>query len=129
MVDPEATLEQLLSTRHAEVGLFLVQMRPTPLSQGPDTPAGAEMLRRHLVYLWELEARGVLFASGPVDLHTPDQEGLCILCVGDRAQAEAIAHAEPFHQAGWRRNTVRAWNLNEGESVPVGRAMRDRLKS
>lgn len=129
MVNRDATLEELMRDRHPQIGLFVVFMRPTAENQPPTTPEGAEMLRRHLVYLWELEARGVLFASGPLDFKTPRQEGMCILAVATRDEAESIAAAEPYAQAGWRKNEVRAWDLNEGESVALGQSMRQRARA
>lgn len=121
MVDREITLQRLLATRHAEVRLFAIFMTPTALARPFSEPAGAELFRQHLLYLWELEERGKLFGSGPLDPGTPGVEGMCIVAAADAAQAEAIAAAEPFRKAGWRTTRIREWQLNEGNAVPVGR--------
>jgi len=116
----DMTLEDFLRDRHPEIQLYAVFMKPTERLQPASTPEGAEMMRQHFIFLLRLEEEGKLFASGPLDPATPDQEGMCLLAVGSREEAEQIAAAEPFGRAGWRTNRVRAWQLNEGAAVPVG---------
>lgn len=123
MVDRAITLQRLLATRHAEIRLFTLFMTPTALARPFSEPEGAELFRQHLLYLWELEERGKLFGSGPLDPGTPGVEGMCIVVAADAREAEAIAAAEPFRKAGWRTTRIREWQLNEGDSVPVGRQL------
>jgi uncharacterized protein YciI len=123
MVDRNMSLEDFLTHRHCEIPLFVVMMKAGPKLKGRDTPEGAEMLRQHFLYLWELEAQGKLLGSGPLDPGTPDQEGMAIIAASSREEAEAIAHEEPFGKAGWRINRVRAFNLNEGLATALGRQL------
>jgi uncharacterized protein YciI len=37
-----------------------------------------------------------------------------IIRAKSREEAEAIAAREPYGAAGWRTNTVRSWQMNEG---------------
>ncbi len=123
MVDSSWQLDDFMKNRLAQVQLYVVFMRPTEKQQSPATPEGAEMLRQHFLYWWELEDQGKLFGAGPLDRGTPEQIGFCILAVDSREEAEALAHAEPFHGAGWRVNEVHSWELNEGLAVPIGRQL------
>jgi uncharacterized protein YciI len=123
MVDPSWQLEDFMQNRHAEVQLYAVFMRPTEKQQSPETPEGAEMLRQHFLYWWELEEQGKLFGAGPMDPGTADQTGFSIIAASTREEAETLAHAEPFHKAGWRVNEVHSWHLNEGVAVPLGQRL------
>jgi hypothetical protein len=42
---------------------------------------------------------------------------MALLVAPSRQEAERLAHAEPFHIAGHRHNTVQHWQLNEGPAV------------
>ena len=123
MVDRNMSLDDFFAHRHCEIPLFAVMMKAGPKFKGRETPEGAEMLRQHFLYLWELEAKGKLVACGPMDLGTPDQEGMAIIAVASREEAEAIAREEPFGKAGWRFNRVRTWQLNEGPATALGREL------
>lgn len=70
----------------------------------------------HLEHQIAMEKRGVLFAAGPYldDDGAPTGDGLVIVRAADRAEAEAIAAADPFHRHGVRTFEVRPWQLNEG---------------
>jgi uncharacterized protein YciI len=125
MVDPSWQLEDFIQNRNADVNLYVVLMRPTDKEQSPTTPDGAEMLRQHFLYLWQLEERGNLFGAGPMDPGTADQIGFCVIAAATREDAEALAHSEPFHKAGWRVNEVHNWHLNEGAAVPVAQGLTD----
>ncbi|HME77486.1 MAG TPA: hypothetical protein VKI00_18115 [Mycobacterium sp.] len=46
---------------------------------------------------------------------------LSIVRADSREEAETIAADEPYREAGWRTNTVRAWQLNEGVLVAAAR--------
>jgi hypothetical protein len=79
-----------------------------------------QVLTEHLLYLREIERTGRLYASGPID---SDGEGMCIVRTEDREEAQRIAYAEPFHKAGWRINSVRSWQLNEGLLVECAKEL------
>lgn len=123
MVDTNASLADLLRNRHAEIPLFIVNMVNTDKFEGAGSEAGKRLFREHLLYWWKLEDAGHLLGAGPVDLGQPNQEGFAVLIATSIAEALELARAEPFHQAGWRRNTVRSWQLNEGTLVPTARSM------
>jgi uncharacterized protein YciI len=114
MVDPNTSLEDLLRDRHPEIEVWMVTLRPVGTGRPEDPEDARELFRRHLLYWWDLEQRGVLLAAGPVDIGTPDQHGLAFLLAPSRQEAERIAHDEPFHAAGHRVNSVHTWQLNEG---------------
>lgn len=81
-------------------------------------------VKEHLHYQIDLEKRGILFAAGP--LWTDDGqhwggEGMVIVRAKSRAEAMAIAEADPMHKAGARRFKVRPWLINEGSiTVKIG---------
>lgn len=124
MVDRNAPLAELVRAL-PRIELYAVFMRPTDRFEGPRTPNGAETLRQHLLFLSELEERGQLFASGPLDLDpTADRiEGICIIAANSIEEARDIAAREPYQVAGMRANEVRRWQLNEGLSVAVAKQM------
>lgn len=106
--------------------LFVLVM--TPLPQPAGTPAdvdGPTALERHYEYMHRLIDEGKLLLGGPClgEPELPDgppvPPGLVILRVDSRAEAEDIAHNEPFHLMGWRRNTVLAWTVKFGSVVPT----------
>jgi len=110
----DVNLEEMLAGL-ANIELFAVFMRPTEAFQGPLASAeGRRMLAAHLQYLFEIQRSGQLLAAGPLDLDVEHISGMCILCAPSREDAERIAYQEPYHQAGWRINTVQSWQLNEG---------------
>ena len=85
-------------------------------------------LSAHLAHLEKLQKQGLLFAAGPTlvpadsvntfKLLTKDQaiggDGIIILRVDSRSQAEEIAQADPFHQSGIRRYEILPWIISEG---------------
>jgi uncharacterized protein len=114
--------EQL--AKMASIELFAIFMVPTEAFQSPLTPEGGKLLAAHLRYLFELQNQNRLLASGPLDLD-PERieriEGMCVVRAQSREEAQTIAAEEPFCKAGWRTNTVRSWQLNEGVLVPAAR--------
>jgi uncharacterized protein YciI len=120
--------------------LYLVLMQPT---EHYDTASeqGTELMRRHLQWQLELQDRNISLGAGPFgDLggaQTQQQfqdraashgemlnaSGMYILAVPSRDAAEAIARAEPFEAAGWRRHTIVLWNLNEGAAWQLAQHM------
>jgi len=74
----------------------------------------------HIVYMIDLEQRGLLFASGPLldEQQRFAGRGLTILSAASRA--EALAQADPFVQRGLRTIELHEWQVNEGSfSVTV----------
>src|SRR5262245_2640371 len=126
------TLDQLLK-RIANVRLFMMFMRPTPLHD-LESEEGKQLLREHLQWQFDLEDRGILLGAGPIDhghepapLHNPliSAFGLSILVAATREEAERIAATEPFSLRGWRETQVVSWHLNEGVACGLGREMLD----
>jgi uncharacterized protein YciI len=121
----DADLEEILASL-ANIELFAVFMRPTEAFQGPLASAeGRRMLTEHLEYVFEVERSGQMLAAGPLDLDVERISGMCILHAPSREDAERIAYAEPYHQAGWRTNTVHSWQLNEGLLIEAAKALVD----
>lgn len=73
-------------------------------------------LKAHLLYLIDLEKKGILFASGPLFDRdgTMTGEGLTVVRAASIDEAERLAAADPFVVAGQRRPTVKRWVVNEG---------------
>ena len=74
------------------------------------------LLASHLDYMIDLEKRGLLFASGPLNEADapPTGHGLTILPVSDAAEARRIAEAEPFFAQGLRTFELKEWTVMEG---------------
>ena len=94
---------------------YVCWMTPT----GAPPPAGrteADVRSEHFAYLIELERRGVLFAAGPFmdETGTRHGAGMIIIRARTRAEAEAVAFAEPYTKAGMRRMALTPWQRNEG---------------
>lgn len=82
------------------------------------SPKMMEVLVDHLLFLHDLEERGVLFMAGPLrDGANPaswNGSGIAIIRAESIEDAKAIVAEEPFAKAGLRTNTVSGWQLNEG---------------
>jgi uncharacterized protein YciI len=123
MVDQSMSFEGFMRERHAELSVFVVTLASNPAGPQHDygSAEGREMLRRHFLYWWELEEQGKLLGAGPTDVGTPEQAGMALLICATREEAEKLARDEPCHRAGWRVNSVRPWQPNEGSAVPLVR--------
>ena len=121
MVDEHFTFADFMRERHAELPLYLIALIPQPNypTERYTSAEGRELLRQHFLYWWRLEEAGQLIGAGPVDVGTPDQNGLAIVRAASRTEAERLATEEPLHRAGWRVNRVSAWQLNEGLAVSL----------
>jgi uncharacterized protein YciI len=97
--------------RSARLPLWLLHWTPTVPPERLEP-----LLTEHLRYMIDLEARGLLFASGP--LAEPDGStsgaGLTALCVPLEADARALADDDPFARHGLRSYTLQRWTLIEG---------------
>jgi len=82
----------------------------------PEGKTEADVRAEHFAYLLDLERRGVLFAAGPFvdEAGVRHGAGMILLRVKTRAEAEAIAFAEPYTKAGMRRMMLTPWQRNEG---------------
>lgn len=72
----------------------------------------------HLQFLHDLEARGMLLASGPfIDDASGQSLGSSVSIVRGKslAEVEAIMREEPFARAGFRTVKVQAWRLADGD--------------
>jgi uncharacterized protein YciI len=106
---------------------FLVIMEPT--EAWGDGSVAQRHMRAHLDYLFALQRRGILLASGPVGLTgdpaagpvavTWSGRGMAILATRTLEQALEIAGGEPIHRAGLRSNLVQPWHVNEGVITAV----------
>ena len=70
----------------------------------------------HIAYVCGLEADGRLLAAGPFldEAGSPNGQGMFILRVDSAAEADAIARADPYFRAGYRRYELRPWRRSEG---------------
>jgi len=73
-------------------------------------------LPQHLRFLHELEARGILFASGPLrdDPGVAITGGLTVIRADSFESAHVVMAPEPYVKAGLRTYQLRKWTLNEG---------------
>lgn len=103
---------------------YAIFMTP-PEPMGDPISALGPTLKDHLEWLADLEAGGVLFASGPFrdEAGAWVGDGMALVRAGSLAEAQALAESEPFHKAGLRRNKVRGWQLNEGSITLTVRCM------
>ncbi len=94
---------------------YVCWMRPN--ENAPPMPVSPEEMRLiHHEYLLDLERRGVLFAAGPfVDENGKRHgSGMLLIRAKTRAEAEALAFAEPYTKAGQRIMELTPWQRNEG---------------
>ncbi len=81
-------------------------------------PETMKVLVDHLLFLFDLEERGILFMAGPLrDGKNPSSwngSGIAIIRAESAESAEKIFSEEPFAKAGLRTNSVSGWQLNEG---------------
>ena len=69
----------------------------------------------HLEYMNGLEARGLLFASGPfIESGVLVGDGLTILQTETIEEARSLMEAEPLVRLGMRTYDLRPWELREG---------------
>jgi uncharacterized protein YciI len=95
---------------------YLLMMRPAENPPEDYPKSQAELRIDHHAYLVELERRGVLFAAGPCrdDEGWVRGTGILMVRAANRAEARAIADAEPYTAAGFREVEIVPWQRNEG---------------
>ncbi len=125
---PEVALTELsgdqLRVRVARAQVYLVHSSLPQTDKGtPPEP----VIRDHLAYLYELEAKGRLYGYGPVEALPGDSEReLAIIAAASAEEAERVAVNDPMHVAGYRTNTVQGHTINEGVACYVARALSKR---
>ena len=77
-------------------------------------------LKEHLVFQFESEARGKLFAAGPFGPLPETTEGIYFLWAESEAEAREIAERDPFHRKGLRVYRFMSWRLHESSILGVG---------
>ena len=123
MLDGGPVLDELAGSLARLPPVYVVQFEPTGRFQGTGSPEGREMLRRHYVYLFDLQARGRLFAGGPVDHDLVPGAGMILVRASSRQEAEDLARAEPYYANGWGDHRVRLWQIRSGRLVtPIQQA-------
>jgi uncharacterized protein len=84
------------------------------LSKGGTSPDRLkEQLPAHLDFMIDLEKRGILFASGPLDGGARG-DGLTIVRAASLEEAKHVAAGDPFVVQGLRSFEVREWTVMEG---------------
>jgi uncharacterized protein YciI len=118
MSDAEPTIEALLG-RMLRKPYYAVRSRLV----GAQDEMRAH-LRDHLLYMIDLEARGLLFASGPLvdERDRGDGSGLTILRADSLAKADELARQDPMVVAGVRAYEISRWLVNEGAVTVTVRA-------
>lgn len=92
--------------------LYMVHTRPAK-----GTEAVLANLKEHLAYQSDIEAKGIMFAAGPLADENAERwtgEGMIIIRAGSLDEARAVADADPMHKSGARVYTLRPWLMNEG---------------
>ena len=73
-------------------------------------------LPAHMAYLQELKARGALLLSGPF---TDRTGGMLLVSAASRAEAEAIAQADPLVANRVDTYELREWLITEGRPEEI----------
>jgi uncharacterized protein YciI len=89
---------------------------PPPKGSVPEERLKAE----HKKFLVELETKGMLFGAGKLANEKRGEKtalghGMFILRAESQAEAEKIAHEEPFTKHGYRTMVVHPWQRTEGD--------------
>jgi len=91
--------------------LYIIFSEPTDKAGGR-----RKIFHKHIEYQLKKEKAGILFAAGPfVDAKGKSQgPGMIVVRAKNMAEAKKIADADPFHQQGYRKYRIQAWQVNEG---------------
>jgi uncharacterized protein YciI len=118
---------------------FVVFALTLPAWRSPATDEGREMLHQHYVWADQVRARGSLLFAGPLDPEhagpgaspVGKHTGMLVFRASSKEEAEAIAHQDPFHVAGYRVNTVHSWPIRFVQpdiSTAIGQAIATPLR-
>ena len=116
---PPPTFEEI-SARLSNHAVFAVIAETLDKWQPPSTPEGRRVLHEHYLWLLEAQKRGSLVVAGPLNMELAGPgapapigapSGLLVFRAASRADAEALAHQDPLHRSGFRRNIVCAWSI------------------
>ena len=116
MADPEINWAEKIADVRSK-GVLGMQLYAIFTEPADGMAAVLENMGPHLAYQKELEDKGIMFAAGPF---ADDEEriwsgaGMVIVRAENLDAANAIAAADPMHQAGARTYRIRPWLLNEG---------------
>lgn len=83
------------------------------LEQVPGVSTSVEVIERHIAHLQRLDDAGALVMCGPFRDHAG---GMVVIRAKDRAEAVAVAQADPFVTEGVRRFELRTWVLATREN-------------
>jgi uncharacterized protein len=83
------------------------------LENVPGRDASIDLIRRHIQHIRTLDEDGRLVLCGPFTDHPG---GMIIVQVEHRAEALAIAAADPFVREGVRTCEVRTWQIGNAEN-------------
>lgn len=80
-------------------------------------PSQEELTARHHDFIHDLEAKGLLVGAGPFLDDTGNRfgTGMIIIRAATRAEAQAIANAEPYIAHGVRRLKLVPWQRIAGQ--------------
>ena len=97
----EAQRARLMRKQH-----YMITMKARPMANPAEELA--PLLARHLDFIADLVARGILFGAGPLRDESGAWEGIgmAIVRADSIDAARALAESEPFHMAGLRTNSV-----------------------
>ena len=72
-----------------------------------------------------MQKRGRLLFAGPLNMEQVapkapvpigSPSGLLVIRAASKVDAEELAHQDPFHVSGFRKNVVHAWSVRFGQS-------------
>lgn len=110
-----------MAKERGSLAFELYVVESTPAAEPEDVK---ENLPAHLAYQQSLENEGSLAFAGPLSDETGEQMqgmGLIVYRASSMLDARQMADADPMHQSGARRYTLRKWLINEGSlSLNVG---------
>jgi uncharacterized protein YciI len=118
----EPSLDDLLQRIKALPPVYCIVSEPTKKFPKPGKGQGAtvearDLLRKHYRFVLDLADKGQLLWGGPLDTDVGPGPALIVVRAASRADAEALASSEPYHVAGWRKNTVRSWVMRFGAGI------------
>lgn len=87
------------------------------LSMNPGMSLTEELVRGHVAYLRELEARGKLVMCGPFADYPG---GMVIIEAENMEEARVLAEMDPFIKSGTENYELRTWEISNEENNHLG---------